>query len=139
MKDKGETTRVRVLIVEDNPHMRLLLQHLLKAHFDLEVVNRVDDALRLTAEQHFDLLILDINLGDQRSGIELLDDLRRRAPYDATPAVACTAYTRPGDREHFLSRGFDDYVAKPFTREHLYATIETALTRAWVRPRSVAA
>ncbi len=130
MKDNDEIIRARVLIVEDNPHMRLLLRHLLQPHFELELVDSVDDALEAAACQRFDLLLLDINLGGQQSGIELLGHLRRMLPYDATPAVACTAYARQSDREHFLARGFDEHVAKPFTREQLYNTIETTLTRA---------
>lgn len=51
--------------------------------------------------------------------------------YDAlaTTALACTAYTRPGDREHFLARGFDHYIAKPFTREQLLDGVKAALAR----------
>ena len=130
MKDDDEITRVRVLIVEDNPHMRLLLRHLLQPHFDLELVDRVDDAIEAATRQRFDLLLLDINLGEQQTGIDLLNHLRRMVPYDTTPAVACTAYARQSDRDRFLARGFDDYVAKPFTREQLYTTIETTLSRA---------
>ena len=129
MKDEDGSTRVRVLIVEDNPHMQLLLQHLLQPHFDLALVERVEEALYLASRQHFDLLLLDINLGgEQRSGLDLLDDLRRTTANETTPAVACTAYARHSDREHFLAHGFDHYVAKPFTREQLYKTIEAALT-----------
>ena len=128
MNDDDDRTRVRVLIVEDNPHMQLLLRHLLQPHFDLSLVESVEEALALAGRQRFDLLLFDINLGGgKRSGLDLLDVLRRTATYGATPAVACTAYARRSDREHFLAHGFDHYVAKPFTREQLYKTIEAAL------------
>ena len=128
MNDGDDRPRVHVLIVEDNPHMQLLLRHLLEFHFDLALVESVEEALDLASRQRFDLLLFDINLGGgKRSGLDLLDVLRRTTVYGATPAVACTAYGRQSDREHFLAHGFDHYVAKPFTREQLYKTIEAAL------------
>ena len=128
MNDGERKKRVRVLIVEDNPHMQHLLRHLLQPRFDLEVVQRVNDALEMASRQHFDPLLLDINLGGgQHSSADLLDALRQTAAFDATPAIACTAYARLNDRDHFLARGFDYHIAKPFTREQLYKTIEAAL------------
>ncbi len=50
--------------------------------------------------------------------------------YAATPATACTANTRPGDKERFLASGFDAYVGKPFTKEGLLDTLRAVLATA---------
>ncbi len=122
--------KIRILVVEDNPHIRNLLHYLLRDTFDLELVDCVDDALLTAAQQHFDLFLLDINLGEQRTGIDLLKLLRQMPAYTATPAVACTVYTRRGDKERFLAAGFDNHVGKPFTDEALRGTLQAVLAKA---------
>ncbi len=122
-----EPTPIRILVVEDNLANRTLLRYYLGATFDLELVGRFDEALTAANRRHFDLLLLDIDLGEERTGVELLHALRQMPAYAATPAVTCTANTRPGDRERLLASGFDAYVGKPFTEEELLDTLDTLL------------
>ena len=119
--------RARILIVEDNPPIQRLLRHLLCNRFDVELANSVDSALRQASREHFDLFLLDINLGEDRTGLDLLGLLREMPGYRATPAVACTAYAGPKYRDHFLANGFNEYVDKPFSRPILLGAIEEAL------------
>ena len=119
--------RPRILVVEDDHCILVLYRHLLRARFDIELVDNVDDAVRLAAREHFDLFLLDINLGEDRTGTDLLGLLRRMPAYGTTPAVACTAYAGPHYREHFLSNGFAEHVDKPFTRPLLLGVIEHVL------------
>lgn len=113
----------RILAVEDNPDTQLLLRYLLRADYSLEVVSHVEDALSAAREQEFDLLVLDINLGEERTGIDLLKELRSIDAYRTTPALALTAYAMPGDKERFEDSGFDAYISKPFTRKELYGAL----------------
>ena len=83
--------RPRILIVEDDRCIQVLYRYLLKARFDVQLVDNVDDAIHLAAHEHFDLFLLDINLGEMRTGADLLGLLRKMPAYSATPAVACTA------------------------------------------------
>ncbi len=114
----------RILAVEDNPDTQLLLRYLLRAEYTLEVVPHVEDALNAARENQFDLLVLDINLGEERTGIDLLMELRAMESYRETPALALTAYAMPGDRERFEESGFDAYISKPFTRKELYDALK---------------
>lgn len=125
--------RARILVVEDNPPIQLLFRHLLGAHFDIKLVDTVERALDVAGREHFDLFLLDINLGEARTGVDLLELLRGMPDYDATPAVACTAYAGEDYRAHFLASGFDEYVDKPFSRPILMGAIEQALagSRLW--------
>lgn len=123
----SEDHRPRILAVEDNPDTQLLLRYLLRPHYDLEIVPRVDEALRTATDRQFDVLILDINLGEERTGIDLLNSLREMPAYTTTPALALTAYAMPGDRERFVSSGFNGYISKPFTRKELYEAINAIL------------
>lgn len=118
---------IRILAVEDNPDTQLLLRYLLRDPYELRIVTRVDAALQEATTGTFDLLLLDINLGEERTGTDLLGRLRGEAAYRETPALAVTAYAMPGDRERFLRSGFDGYISKPFTRKELLEAIERAL------------
>lgn len=123
----ASSSKLRVLAVEDNSETRLLLQHLLRASFDVVAVSGVEDALAAVEEQDYDVFLLDINLSEQRTGTDLLHLLRENPSLQNVPAVALTAYAMPGDRENFLTAGFNEYVSKPFTRDDLTSAIRDSL------------
>jgi len=118
---------LHILTVEDNPDTQTLLRYMLKPYFTLIFSSQVDEALSLAETYTFGLFLLDINLGEQRTGIDLLQLLHKRPGYELTPALALTAYAMPGDRDRFLQAGFDGYISKPFTRRELLESIEQAL------------
>ncbi|MFQ5569751.1 MAG: response regulator [Rhodothermales bacterium] len=120
--------RRSLLIVEDNLSTRTLLAYLLKTHYEVMLVAGVDEALTLVQERSFDGLVLDINLCEERTGVDLLHAIRALPTYKAVPAIACTAYTRWGDRENLLEEGFDGYVGKPFTKTQLFEALDQIFT-----------
>jgi CheY-like chemotaxis protein len=122
--------RARILAVEDNSETQLLLEHLLKGSYDVEVVPGFESALEVVDDSSFDVLLLDINLSEDETGTELLHRIRERDGMGSAPAVALTAYAMPGDREDFLEEGFNEYVSKPFTRADLTEAIENTLKSA---------
>ncbi len=122
----------RILFVDDNPEVRLLLQQMLKETYDLVPAADAEEALRVLSGEQFagegpDLFLLDINLGEGRSGTELLRLLRDLEPTASVPAIALTTSAMPGDRETLLAEGFDDYVSKPFFRDELTEAIGPVL------------
>lgn len=119
-----------ILIVEDDPSIRVLYCHLLSKHFEVRIVSSIEDALKAALRKRFDLFLFDINLGEERTGVDLLQMMRQMQPYQATPAIACTAIASLGDRTHLLDKGFDVYLAKPFTGHELMTTIHVALPEA---------
>lgn len=120
----------RILAVEDNSETQLLLKHLLKGSYDVDVVPGVEGALEAVNNNAFDVLLLDINLSEDQTGTELLHRIREFEGMEEVSAVALTAYAMPGDREDFLEKGFDEYVSKPFTRADLTEAIENTLNPA---------
>ena len=116
--------RPGVLVVEDNDDTRLLLERLLQRSYRVCAVRDARSALNAMNEEHFDALVLDINLGGKQTGVDVLKVARTLPGYGAVYAIALTAYALPGDRERFIEAGFDRYVSKPFTR----TTLMEALT-----------
>ena len=120
--------RPHILVVEDNTDTQLLLQHLLRADHEVTVRSSVQDAIAASRQERFDLVLLDINLGEELTGIDVLEEIRAQSLDRHIPAIAMTAYAMPGDRERFLELGFSAYLSKPFSRALLLTCIERVLT-----------
>lgn len=118
----------RVLVVEDNVYSRLLIERLLREQYSVTTAANADEAFALAMKESFDVLLMDINLGQGRDGISVMTELRRIERYRSVPMVALTAYAMPEDRQRFLDAGFNEYLAKPFTRDELRQIIELAFT-----------
>lgn len=121
--------RPHLLVVEDNLDTQKLLAYQLRTHYTLTMATGIDEALQMASENRFHLFVLDINLGEKRTGIHLLQRLLELPEHRGTPALALTAYALPGDRERFLRAGFQAYLSKPFLREDLMRTITELLER----------
>jgi two-component system alkaline phosphatase synthesis response regulator PhoP len=115
----------RILIVEDEPAIRLAVADRLKSE-GYEVVATVDAAegLRSASEEHFDLVILDVMLPGG-SGFDVCRELRRR--HVEAPVVMLTARSEVVDRVLGLKLGADDYLVKPFAMAELLARVEARL------------
>ncbi len=112
-----------VLVVEDNDTTRFLMEHMLETEFNVISARSEEDALAVALDRHVDAVLMDINLGTQASGEDVMRSLRRLDGYAEVPIVAFTAYALPGDRERFLNAGFDGYLSKPFTRPQLLSIL----------------
>lgn len=123
----ASTGKPRVLVLEDNAESRLLLRHLLRHDFDATLVTGADAALEAAEAQTFDVALLDINLGEKRTGVDVFKSIRAMAQHRDLPALACTAYALPGDRERFLEAGFVSYVSKPFVKAELMNALRQAV------------
>lgn len=117
----------RLLILEDNEVTQKLLRRMLEQDYQVDVVDRADDAIQHAEGGVYDALILDINLGERRTGVEVLHEVRRMEDYSDLPAVACTAYALDGHREQFLQVGFNEVVTKPVTKRELLDVIDRLL------------
>lgn len=105
-----------IMLVEDNPDNRLLVQAILSEDFRLTVYEAGAEALEGLALHRPDLLLLDISLPGM-DGLEVIRRIRDREELAGLPVVALTAHAMVGDRERFLRAGFDGYVAKPIVDE----------------------
>lgn len=103
----------KVLVVEDNPiNMELMLEILNALGFIAHGEKDGKGAIKITEKEIYDLIIMDIELPGM-NGIEVKDAIKKSAAYKNVPVIALTAYAMKGDRERFLSAGFDGYIPKP--------------------------
>jgi|SRR6516164_1652672 DNA-binding response OmpR family regulator len=117
----------KVLIVEDDPHILLGLEEVLKSEsFDVAVCNRGDQALAAYNKHHPALILLDVMLPGM-SGYDICRELR--AKKIQTPILMLTAKGQEIDKVVGLDLGADDYVTKPFGVRELLARMHALLRR----------
>ncbi|MGB1658692.1 MAG: response regulator [Longimicrobiales bacterium] len=108
----------KVAVVEDNPDNRMLVQALLEDLYDLSEYETGLEALEGLPDNIPDVVLLDISLPEM-DGTEVLAWMKTQDQLKALPVIALTAHAMAGDREKFLSIGFDEYVTKPIIDEDL--------------------
>ena len=116
----------RVLVVDDEPALARALAINLRAH-GWEVVTAADGrgALEAAAEQHPDVVVLDLGLPDM-DGTEVIAGLRG---WTSVPIVVLSARQHGEDKVEALDLGADDYVTKPFAMNELMARLRAAVRR----------
>src|SRR5690349_13970495 len=120
--------KTKILIVEDDPHILLGLEELLKSEgFEVAACNRGDHALDAVAKHKPALVVLDVMLPGL-SGYDICKQLR--AKKNSTPILMLTAKGQELDKVIGLDLGADDYVTKPFGVRELVARINALLRRA---------
>ncbi len=119
--------KTKILIVEDDPHILLGLQEVLKSEsFEVAVCNRGDEAMDAFNQHHPALVLLDVML----PGLSGYDICRKlRANKVTTPILMLTAKGQEIDKVVGLDLGADDYVTKPFGVRELLARIQALLRR----------
>jgi len=119
--------KTKVLIVEDDPHILLGLEEVLKSDgFEVAVCNRGDQAMEAVRKNRPALIVLDVMLPGL-SGYDICKELRVKKV--ATPILMLTAKGQELDKVVGLDLGADDYVTKPFGVRELLARIHALIRR----------
>ncbi len=120
-------TRKRILYVDDDLQSRLLVKHVIGRVYDLFLCSTVEETLQLLKTETFDLILLDIRLEGEITGVELLAMIRKMPPHTETPALAVTAFAFDDDKKYILSSGFTDYITKPINLHDFKEKVRTYL------------
>jgi len=114
----------KVLLVEDNDSNQELVLLYLQSGFDVQIADSGIQAIEAAATTAFDLILMDINLPGTINGTTAMHRIREIKGYKDIPVIAMTGYAMDGDRESLLESGFNDYIAKPFTKRQLEGVIQ---------------
>jgi len=119
----------RVLVVEDEPHIReLVCLHLGHEGYSCEAVGDGAQALSLTESERFDLLVLDVMIPGL-DGLSLCRAIRNGHTNRDVPILMLTARRDESDKVIGLESGADDYLTKPFGVRELVARTRALLRR----------
>lgn len=119
----------KTLHVEDNAEIRSIVNYFLRKQYDINFAEDGEQALKLVRQQSYDVIIMDINLGDGIDGVETARLIRQMDSYKNVPIIAVTANLSSLVRDYCLQAGMDAFLPKPFRREDLINTINFVLER----------
>lgn len=121
------TTKPQIMVVEDEPEISRFLESALEArNYDVVLADNGRTALKISAAQPPDLLILDLGLPDM-DGKAIIKSLRE---WSRLPIIVLSARDQEEEKVAALEMGADDYLTKPFGTAELMARITVALRHA---------
>src|SRR5258706_125498 len=127
--------KTKILIVEDDPHILLGLEEVLKSEgYETASCNRGDEAVAAVVRFQPTLVVLDVMLPGA-SGYDICKLLR--AKKISVPILMLTAKGQEIDKVIGLDLGADDYVTKPFGVRELLARIQALLRRTATAPDKI--
>ena len=117
----------RILLIEDNASNRLLIgDHLRRVGYEVCEHETADDALAQALEEHFDLVVMDIQLPGT-DGLVAARLLRKQPSTKDVPILAVTALAMRQDEFRVREAGCTEYVSKPIAYKDFLATVERLL------------
>jgi two-component system OmpR family response regulator len=121
-----ETVQPHILVVDDDPQIRDMLQEYFTANgLRASATSSGKEMMRTLADQAVDLVVLDLRLAGE-DGMALALRMRERW---AIPIIILTGELHEADRVMGLEIGADDYITKPFSPRRLLARVRTLLTK----------
>ena len=120
----------KILVIDDEEWLREMINLALKQR-GYEVIESSNgaDGIEKARQELPDLILCDINM-EKVDGYLTLASLRNEAPTAAIPFILMTGLADNAGMRHGMELGADDYLAKPFTTDALYAAVEARLKKA---------
>ena len=120
-------TKIKILLVEDEPKIASLVNDYLKnlGAFETRIVGRGDLAMAAFKEYGPDLILLDLML----PGLDGLEVCKQLRSVSEVPIIMVTARVEEIDRLLGLELGADDYICKPFSPREVVARVKAVLRR----------
>lgn len=112
------------LYIEDQVDSQILFKVQMKGLRDIKFAVSFEDAQPLLLNYQFDFIVMDINLQGEYNGLDALKIIRTMPALNNIPIIAVTAYVLPGDKEKFITAGFDDFISKPIFKEKMIESLE---------------
>ncbi|MBM3478023.1 MAG: response regulator [Alphaproteobacteria bacterium] len=121
----------RLLVAEDNRVNQSLMRAVLEREgFAVDIASTGAEAVEMARRQRYDAILMDVQM-PAMNGVEATARIREIGGDRARlPVVALTANAMPGAREHYLSMGMDDYIAKPINRTEVMAILRRLIVAA---------
>jgi DNA-binding NtrC family response regulator len=120
------SSRNRLLLVDDEPSIRLTLPPVLEGHgFDVTTAASVGDALAEICRSRFDVLLSDLNIGEEGDGFRVVSAMRSAQP--GCVNVILTGYPAFESAVQALRNQVDDYLVKPADVETIIEVLREKL------------
>ena len=125
-QDHADDDVYRLLVVEDNVELLMLMQQLLKSTYHVYVAKNGREALNIIHQKALDLIISDVMMPEM-DGYELTKIIKDDPNYNHLPIILLTAKTQEEDEQQALLLGADEYLTKPFRLSDLKLRIDNII------------
>ena len=111
----------KVLVIDDNViNIKVISEALTYSGYKVCSAENGFQAVDVAKKENPQLILMDIQMPEM-NGVETLKEIRKVPELEHTPVVAITAYAMKGDKEKYISEGFNEYMAKPVAINELIA------------------
>jgi len=115
-----------ILLAEDNTFNQMLAKEVLaNVGMAVRIANNGKEALEMV-DENTDAILMDVEMPEM-NGFEATRLIRRQKAFSRLPIIAMTAHAISGYREKCFQAGMDDYVAKPFQPEEVFAVLTSCM------------
>lgn len=128
-----ELGHISIFIVEDDRMNRMVLEKILKNTGEIVLAEDGEEALFKIERAYkqgiiYQVMLFDMQLPPPWNGTSVMKAVKERFPeYKTVPFIVQTAFAMSGDKEQYLSEGFDDYISKPINKNELFIMIQKQL------------
>jgi DNA-binding NarL/FixJ family response regulator len=130
MKDNGNKDTNKLLLIDDDPNLILLVKDYLEFQgFEVLTAENGREALELLQEEQPDLIVCDVMMPEM-DGYAFVEEIRKDPSQSWIPVIFLSAKGQSADRVKGLNTGADVYMVKPFEPEELVAQVESSLKQA---------
>ncbi|MEA5418757.1 response regulator transcription factor [Spirulina sp. CCNP1310] len=130
MKELKPTRKTRLLLIDDDPNLILLVKDYLEFRgYEVITADNGKTALDILEDADPDMIICDIMMPEM-DGYTFVENVRNNVKTRWIPFLFLSAKGQSQDRVKGLSKGADVYMVKPFEPEELVAQVESSLKQA---------
>ncbi len=119
----GGNKKFSVLVVEDDPENLRFLTTLLSKYFNVISCRTESEFFNLIISNRFDVVLMDISLSAEKSGLSLIKSFRQIPLFKAIPVICLSAHISESDKSEALEAGANCYLTKPVQNKALIETI----------------
>ena len=124
--DTNDEDSYKVLIVEDNLELLMLMQQLLKSYYRVYIAPNGVEAMKIVQDKEIDLIVSDVMMPEM-DGYELTRTIKGDANFNHLPIILLTAKKLAEDETEGLEAGADDFLTKPFRLKDLKLRIDNII------------
>ncbi|MCD8739497.1 response regulator transcription factor [Mucilaginibacter roseus] len=124
-----DTNKIKILVVEDDPYMQIILNEFLSSTYEVEITDNGMAALAFLQNGNIPNLILSDYNTPEITGLQLIEQVKASDFFKSIPIIILSGEESSEKRIKCLDSGADDFVVKPFNPAELAARIRVVLRR----------
>lgn len=123
-----DSTKPKLLLVDDHPEVREFIARLIKQDYDITEAENGVMALKVLKNQTIDLVITDLMM-PWMDGFELLEKMQENEDWKSIPVLVVSARNTEDDQFQVLTRGINNILQKPFSKDQILLRIKNLLNQ----------